>query len=43
MLTLIFWHLQLLHIKTRGLAASSLEPEGEVSEEGKGVEVEDQW
>ena len=39
----IFWLLQLLPRKTRGLLGSSSEPEADVSEEGGGVEAEDQW
>ena len=43
MLTPLFSFLQLLHKKTRGLMGSSSEPEAEASEEGGGVEAEDQW
>ena len=43
MLTPLFLLLQLLHRKTRGLPGSSSELEAEVSEEGRGVEAEDQW
>ena len=43
MLMPLFSLLQLLHKKTRGLPGSSSESEAEVSEEGGGVEAEDQW
>ena len=38
-----FFLLQLLHKKMRGPPGSSSEPEAEISEEGGGVEAEDQW
>ena len=43
MLTPFFWHLQLLHRKTRGLPGSSSEAEVDASEEERGFEDEDQW
>ena len=43
MLTPLFSLLQSLHRKTRELLGSSSEAEAEFSEEGGGVEAEDQW